>query len=217
MRYQIEPMPAWPYPASAAPKPNPFRAKWSDTLELLAGELDHLGVTGAVAMRIVATDADVRLDGMLRANAKVGYRGVVLSFISKHGALSYPCDTFAGAYSDDPPDWQTNVRAIALALEALRKVDRYGVGGHGEQYTGWRAIEASNPMPAFRDAAEAFDWLSRFTGLAMTEQREPTDEDYRSYLREAARKAHPDVGGDPADWVLVDLARQLLLGKGGPS
>lgn len=211
MRYQIEPMPAWPYPASAAPKSNPFRAKWSDTLELLARELDHLGVTGAVAMRVVATDADVRLDGMLRANAKVGYRGVALSFTSRHGPLSYPCDTFAGAYYGDPPDWQINVRAIALALEALRKVDRYGVGGHGEQYAGWRAIE-SRPTSSFTTKAEALAWLRDFAAPAIDPKNHIRTE---TLLRAAARKAHPDMGGDPEDWARLDAARQLLNATGG--
>jgi hypothetical protein len=39
-------------------------------------------------------------------------------------------------------DWQHNVRAIALGLEALRKVDRYGITRRGEQYAGWKALPA---------------------------------------------------------------------------
>ncbi len=35
--------------------------------------------------------------------------------------------------------WQHNVRSIALGLEALRAVDRYGISRRGEQYAGFRA------------------------------------------------------------------------------
>lgn len=207
MKYQIETMPRWAFPTTPSPRSNPFRAKWSDTLQLLERELDYLGVTGAVAMRVVAEDTDVRLDGMLRAHAKVRYRGVVLSFTSTHGPLSYPCDTFAGTYHGDPPDWQINVRAIALALEALRKVDRYGVGSRGEQYAGWRAIEPGPPQ-AFTTRQDALVWLRTFTGV--TELF--TDPDRRSALRAAARKAHPDNGGERADWDRYITARDLLQG-----
>ena len=35
--------------------------------------------------------------------------------------------------------WQHNLRSIALGLEALRAVDRYGISRRGEQYAGFRA------------------------------------------------------------------------------
>lgn len=35
--------------------------------------------------------------------------------------------------------WQHNVRSIALGLESLRAVDRYGITRRGEQYAGFRA------------------------------------------------------------------------------
>lgn len=35
--------------------------------------------------------------------------------------------------------WQHNVRSIALGLQALRAVDRYGISRRGEQYAGFKA------------------------------------------------------------------------------
>lgn len=35
--------------------------------------------------------------------------------------------------------WQHNVRSIALGLDALRAVDRYGISKRGQQYAGFRA------------------------------------------------------------------------------
>jgi len=47
-----------------------------------------------------------------------------------------PCDSFR--------DWEANLRAIALSLEHLRAVDRYGVTTEEEeQYTGWLRLPAA--------------------------------------------------------------------------
>lgn len=99
-RYQIEAMERWSYPDSkGGRKPNPFRARYADTLDLLARELDYLDVVGAVAVRVVTREADIRRDGMLRAQAKVLHPGVALSFRSStHGDLTYPCDQFEARY-----------------------------------------------------------------------------------------------------------------------
>lgn len=206
MQWQIEPMPSWPYRDTRGHrKTNPFRAKFDDTLRLLEDELDHLDVTGAVAVRVVANGADVRRDGMLRARAQVLHPGVALSFRSNTaGDLTYPCDQFEGRWYGDV-DWQVNLRAIALGLEALRKLDRYGIAGHGEQYAGWRAIAAGPSVP-FATAAEAREWLRKVvvTDVGVNDA---------SLLRLGAREAHPDRnGGDRSVWDLYDAARQLLEG-----
>lgn len=210
MQWQIEPMASWPYPEPAGRKWNPFRAKFDATLKKLADELDRLQVQGAVAVRVVADAADVRQDGMLRARANVRHPGVAISFTSAaHGPLSYPCDAFTGRYYGDV-DWQVNLRAIALGLEHLRALDRYGIAGRGEQYAGWRAIETGRVLgrPAvFATVDDALRWLASYVDLSRRE--EP-----RVLVREARKKAHPDVGGDPADWARVDVAEQLLRRAG---
>ena len=45
--------------------------------------------------------------------------------------------------TDACEDWRHNVRSIALGLEALRAVDRYGISRRGEQYAGFRAALTS--------------------------------------------------------------------------
>lgn len=210
MQWQIEPMPRWPYRDTGDQrKSNPFRAKFDDTLRLLEDELDRLDVTGAVAVRVVAHEADVRRDGMLRARAEVLHPGVALSFDSPTaGALTYPCDQFYGRYYGET-DWQVNLRAIALGLEALRKLDRYGIAGRGEQYAGWRAIEAG-PANGFASPGDAVQWLCKLVAW-------PADEPVvvGNLLKRAARVAHPDAGGNPDVWAGYDAARQLLQRGGG--
>lgn len=210
MQWQIEPMPRWPYRDTAEQqrKPNPFRAKFDDTLRFLEDELDRLDVTGAVAVRVVAHEADVRRDGMLRARAQVLHPGVALSFHSTTaGDLTYPCDQFYGRYYGEA-DWQVNLRAIALGLEALRMLDRYGIAGRGEQYAGWRAIDAAPAKPRFVSAAEARQWLRDLVATEMTVND-------ASLLRLGAREAHPDHNSGKRDlWDVYELARQLLTQEG---
>jgi hypothetical protein len=206
MRWQIEPMPAWPYEETKQRRNSTFGASWSSTLDLLDRELYYLDVDGPVAVRVVGSPADVRRDGMLRATARLEHPGVAVSFTSKRrGPLTFPCDTFV-AGSGSLSSWQANVRAIALGLEALRKVDRYGIAGRGEQYAGWRAIEASPSKPAFASAPEAREWLR---DLVATED----GVNDASLLRLGAREAHPDRNGGKRDlWDLYDAARQLIDG-----
>jgi hypothetical protein len=58
--------------------------------------------------------------------------------------VTWPATTWpAGAH------WPSRVRSIALGLEALRAVDRYGLTHQGEQYTPWKAIGSGpTPMPS---------------------------------------------------------------------
>jgi hypothetical protein len=59
-------------------------------------------------------------------------------FIAVQAAMKVERLVFA---TDAYEDWQHNVRAIALTLEALRAVDRYGTTG-GRQYAGFRQLTA---------------------------------------------------------------------------
>lgn len=199
MRYQIRPLGHWRDPVTVDRRsPYTFRASWQATLDLLGYETEQLGAT-LVVLQVDVTEGEIRRrDGMLRANARVGHPGVVVSFESDHGPLRYATDTYDG--------WQANVRAIALALHALRAVDRYGVTRRGEQYIGWRAIAA----PAgFRSAEEAVRWM-RERAAGRPFMRDLRDATPQELYRHLARRYHPDVGGDPTDWERLDQAKQII-------
>lgn len=196
--WQIEPLGAWVREVTRNRRPaHTFSAKWTDTLELLTSEIEKLGVRGVIAVRIDVRREDIRLDGMIRARARAEFPGVVVSFESRYGPLSYATDAY--------DSWQANVRAIALSLQALRAVDRYGVSKSGEQYAGWRAIESGSTAPVFASADEAERWL----GSVVDNGGEQLS--VKELLRQAAKKLHPDVnGGDQTLWKRWDAARQLL-------
>jgi hypothetical protein len=182
-RYEIRPLGPWIGPKTAIPaSPAVFRAPWPDTLALLGRETDLLGAR-LVVVQVDVTEGEIRRDGMLRAGARVGFWGVRVSFDSRHGPLTYATDAYAG--------WKANVRAIALALEALRAVDRYGVSRTGEQYRGWRAITAG-PAPAGRMSRdEAARFLAENGDVDLADVLTDPGARNRAYKRVAARW-HPD-------------------------
>lgn len=202
--WQVELLGSWGRPITRnRASAHRFSASWSATMELLTSEIEKLGVKGTIAVRIDVQRGDIRQDGMLRARASVGFPGVVVSFESRYGPLSYATDEY--------DSWQANVRAIALSLQALRAVDRYGVSKSGEQYAGWRAIENGAAAPEFASADEAVRWLREVVDVPGVEGLS-----VKLLLRAAARALHPDAnGGDHTAWKRWDSARQLIERAGG--
>lgn len=200
----VAPIREWP----GAPTPrrtlSNFSASWSATLAELSREMRHLNAKNGELLVAIRPD-DFRLDGKPRANAKQEHPGVILSFDSSVGHLSYPCDTFT--------TWQDNLRAIVLALEALRKVDRYGVTKRGEQYRGFLAIEATAAPAGFATADDALAFLGKFAGLGLAEMKSIVGAPARA-LRRAQRETHPDAGGDAATFQRVSLAEAKLRAEG---
>jgi hypothetical protein len=208
VRYEIRPLGPWIEPVTQGRSGSGrFRATWSDTLDLLQYESGLLGAT-LIVVQVDVTDAELRRDGMLRTNAKVGFPGVRVSFDSKHGPLTYATDAYDQRYYGDPPGWQANVRAIALSLQALRAVDRYGVSRRGEQYRGWTPIAATVAELTVDQAAEL---LAEATGRRWTAQQILTDPDaLKAAYKAAVAPHHPDRGGDPAEFDRITKARDLI-------
>ncbi|GIH07357.1 hypothetical protein Rhe02_54240 [Rhizocola hellebori] len=211
MRYEIRPLGNWDQPKTEPRATSGrFRAAWQSTLDLLGREVEHLGGE-LVVIQIDVTEGELRRDGMLRANARVAFPGVKVSFESRHGSLTYATDAYDARYYNDPPGWQANIRAIALALEALRAVDRYGVTSSGEQYRGWTAISVTTGEFDMT-RAQAADLLAHPGQTSFKPVDVLTDPAAAAQAyRNAAKKHHPDVGGDPELFRRLTAARDLLL------
>ncbi|MCX5066603.1 J domain-containing protein [Micromonospora lupini] len=212
-RYDIRPLGVWDRPVTVnRAASHRFKANWSETLDLLTREVDLLGAA-LVVVQIDVTDGEIRRDGMLRANARVGFPGVKVSFDSRYGPLTYATDAYEQQYGFALPGWQANVRAIALGLEALRAVDRYGVTRSGEQYRGWTAIAAtSGEFDMTREQAATL--LAAETSWTAGDLLADPDK-VAAAFRIAARKHHPDVGGDTELFRRLAAARDLLAGDRG--
>lgn len=197
----VRPIQAWPGEQTRGRASAPFRSSWQSTIELLTRELNALKAKTPV-LQVAIAESDFRLDGYPRAQAYASHPGVILAFDTAHGSLSFPCDRF--------DEWQDNVRAIALAMEALRKVDRYGITKRGEQYTGWRAIGSAVAMPAAMDQDVAWSIIGSFGDRPIEEQR-ANPSGLAAAVRKARGFAHPDRhDGDRTLWDQVEQAARAL-------
>ena len=181
----FRPLARWPYPDTRPRRSSSaFRAGWQDTLDLLERELRHLDGR-QVVIGGSWREQDIRQDGMPRSNAREPtHPGVEVSFDGRVGdhrqRLVYATDTCLR--------WQHNVRSIALGLEALRAVDRYGITRRGEQYAGFKQLEAGTSAPS---AERGQRLIVEHGGV-----------------RAALLATHPDHGGAARDFADVQAARQ---------
>jgi hypothetical protein len=214
MRFETRPLGRWTDPETAVREGSGrFRADWNATLRLLGYGADQLGAS-LVVIQIDIEDGDLRRDGALRTRARVGHPGAVVSFGSRFGPLRYATDRYEPRWSGDPPGWQANVRAVALALQALRAVDRYGVSTRGEQYRGWTAIGAGTPgRGPFTTTEEAQTWMRK----AAAECGIPAGPaDWDALYRALAKRMHPGAAMGNADLrERLDAAATLLGVRGG--
>lgn len=212
MRYATRPLSDRTWLGTMGKEPTRFKSKWGATLELLGREVDALQGRDVV-IEIDVTEADLKLNGELRANARPSSSAVVVAFESKHGPLLYRCDRFFTPYYWQGPEWQHNVRAIALTLEALRAVDRYGATETGQQYAGFKALPAGRAMSASHmTTEEAWSILGSFGFTNIAELRESASAAELAQLHRKARAfAHPDRhGGDRTLWDQVEQAARVL-------
>jgi hypothetical protein len=156
-------------PLTCLNRRSPFSANWGVTVRELARELRLHGARLTV-LEVDLRERDFRVDGMPRADRSARSPGVRLSF----KATGVP--------------GQPNLLYEALGLDALRKVDRYGISKRGQQYTGWKALEAGGP-----DVARGRELIEELGGPA-----------------NALRATHPDTrngGYTDADYQAVLAAR----------
>lgn len=198
----VDPIGEWPGTLTPIRRRSAFGSAWTQTLELLDRETRALAGKN-VRLQVAISPQHFRLDGRPRATAKAEHPGVILTLDSRHGQLSYPCDTF--------DDWRDNVRAIALALEALRKVDRYGVTRGGEQYRGFLALDS---VPTMTSSA-AWLVLWNAAGYDSVPLRTPSSPLLiAGLIRKAKRGAHPDTGGSAEAFQRMTAAEKYLREAG---
>lgn len=183
MQVAYRPLAAWPHGDTRQRRWHPFKASWPSTMSLLERELQKLSASNVV-IGAGFRERDLRLDGLPRADApEPRHPGIEISFDTpRFGRLVYATDACQ--------HWQDNVRSIALGLESLRAVDRFGITRRGEQYAGWRQLAAG--------PATDYDLIER--GRALIEEH--------GSVTDAIKATHPDTGGDPDDFRAVQAARE---------
>lgn len=214
----VRPLTTWPGPLTSPHerRRSQFSAPIRNTLAILNRELWHIGAMTSV-MEVAIPPEQFRIDGRPRATARAEHPGVVLSLPKTDlGPLRYATDLFT--------TWQDNLRAIALGLEALRKVERYGITRRGEQYVGFKALppgtalgQASHmtidvAVRVILDEAHPGSTPHFLEEQAANWQAGRLVEEIRaSLVRRAKANAHPDRhNGDRSRWDAVEAAVQVL-------
>lgn len=182
-----------------------FTVSWTTVLDVLEREYDFLDGRNLV-IEVDVREDQIRNDGMIRAGAAASSPGARIAFESKFGPIIMATDRFVHRTyaSKMQQDWQHNVYAIALSLEALRKVDRYGVTKRGEQYTGWKAIGATRVQMTDIEAL-------RLLALILDATTDEVNADLARAIRRARAITHPDRNnGHRGQWDQVEEAVSVL-------
>lgn len=150
---------------------------------------------------VVSSNIKLRVDGFPRSDQRIpDDPGVAVYFERKKARLVFACDKF------DRPEH--NLRAIAMHLEALRGMERWGVGSLDQAFAGYQALPDSS---AERPWWEVLG-IDRITASSL--HRRP-DSERREFLvarfRERAKCVHPDAGGTQE--AFVDLQRAYDAGR----
>lgn len=157
--------------------------------ERLEAEVERLGGKNPV----LSTNVSLRLDGRPRSDEEPRDPGAALYFVFKGKATVLACDKW-NRVAD-------NIAAIAAHIDALRRVDRYGVGTIEQALAGYKALPADT----------AADWRAVFgflPGEAVT--RAKLDAAYKLM----ARDRHPDrTGDDGSAMAWVNRARDYAIAE----
>jgi len=206
----FKPLGRWPKNPTTNRRRSPFKYRWNEVLGALERELRHLGASSC-EIHIDLNDGWIRRDGWPRADARPGSPKIIISFTAKNLPGSptqvYPCDTYSY--------WQDNVKAIAVSLEKLRAVDRYGVTTAGEQYAGFKALPSSTgPTMTTEAAAIVLGNVSHDPPSAIIVSVELA----KAAARTAKHRSHPDRNdGDSSMWGNVQTAIAVLSSHHGVS
>lgn len=155
----------------------------------LERELDKLGARNTT----LSTNISLRLDGRPRSDEKPADPGAAIYFSYKGRATVLACDTYH--------DVGDNIAALAAHLEAIRAIERYGVGTIEQALAGYKALPADT----------AADWRR-----AMFEAPFPpayTVDLVNERYRELARRYHPDHGGSEDRMAWLNRARDYALAE----
>lgn len=158
----------------------------SEAIDRLAGELGRLGAVDDV----LSTNVPVRADGRPRSGQpEPADPRAAVYFLLKGEPRCLACDAWTKTAD--------NIAALAAHIEAIRAVERYGVGSLEQAFRGYVALPQSTPT----------DWPS-VLGL---DQRRVTRDAIETAYRRLAFIAHPDQGGSHDQMTRLNTAREAAL------
>lgn len=153
----------------------------ADATGRLQKEIDRLNGHDA----ILSTNLKLRLDGVPRSDqGEPMDPGAAVYFTLNKKPICLACDKW-----DRVAD---NIAALAQHIDALRRIDRYGVGSLEQAFAGYQALPAM-----------ATDWWV-ILGVSPNATLEEVEEAFRA----AALRSHPDRGGTHEEMARLSEARR---------
>ena len=168
---------------------------------LLRYELGRIGATDVVIEAGFRPD-QIRNDGLPYSSAKPIHSTVRITF-RKSGVL--PLSFTAGGHAD----WFVNLYLIAMTLERLRAIDRYACTQGDEQYRGFssRPPGGGSAASEWSSIEDAMRYLCR---VGSPDVLSVLPADLPHVYHAAAKKAHPDAGGNTELMSKVNRARDFV-------
>ena len=165
---------------------NNFKAVFASSRNQCLEEIRRLGGTEP----IISTNIRLRRDGLpesVEFGKLIPDPGVAVYFKRKGKEMCFACDCWSHV--------QDNMRAIALTIEALRGIARWGTGDMMEA-----AFRGFAALPGIGESG-ASDWWKTL-GVPINS----TADQVRDAYRLLAVKHHPDRGGDGEMFLRVQQA-----------
>lgn len=160
-------------------------SKWITTAEAtgrLERELDRLKVKNIT----LSTNVSLRLDGRPRSDERPADPGAAIYFSFKGKATVLACDTYT--------EVADNIAALAAHIEALRAIERYGVGTIEQALAGYKALPADT----------AANWRAVF---GFPKDSRPSWDQVDAAYKALAKQKHPDIGGTEIEMAHLNRAR----------
>lgn len=140
---------------------------------------------------VLSSNLRVRLSGDVVANAgEPGDAGVALYFSYKGKARVFASDQYYRVAD--------NITAIAMHIEALRAIERHGVGTIEQALEGFKALPVDS----------ASNWRAVF---GFKPEERPSLDALDSAYKTRAKEAHPDRGGSDVAMAHINRARDYAL------
>jgi hypothetical protein len=188
-------------------QPSWFKANIFKTKQLLEFELEKINARNVVLFTMHEPE-HLRKDGWVRTDKAPRDSGVILEFEKPIAGtahceeLRFPCRAFN--------KWEDNLRAIALALEALRKIDRYGVTT-GAQYAGYKALPPAEAGTEGQTPEQAAEFIAKAAGMPEARAMLLTNPQFAELVyKTAAKELHPDRGGDEKEFKKLEGSMRLV-------
>lgn len=156
--------------------------------ERLERQLDMLGARDAV----LSTNVTLNLRGIPRGDENPSDPGAAVYFKFKGKATVLACDTYYRVAD--------NIAALAAHIDALRRIERYGVGTIEQALAGYKALPADT----------AADWRAVF---GFPKDSKPTLDQVDSAYKALARQKHPDAGGTDIEMAHLNRARDYATSE----